>query len=60
MEICAVCSSFGGPLRGRFHAWMLHELDAAMHHAYGRRKSAALANHPPELVEIGPGIGAKA
>ncbi len=53
-----MCSSFPKSVRDRFQAWLVNEMDTAMHRAFGQRKQKLFADHPAEIVELGPGAGA--
>ena len=53
-----MCSSFPQSVRDRFQAWLVNEMDTAMHRAFGQRKRKLFADHPAEMVELGPGAGA--
>lgn len=46
------------PVRSRFNAWFLAQMDDFMEQAFGDRKRRLFAGHPPSLVELGPGTGA--
>lgn len=53
-----MCNGVPSSIRDRLQAWLVNEMDSAMHCAYGSRKQSLFAQHAVELVEIGPGAGA--
>ena len=46
------------PVRGRFNAWLLDELDDYMHRKYGALKTRLFRDTPPTVIELGAGSGA--
>jgi SAM-dependent methyltransferase len=49
---------YDNPIRGRLNAWFFRLFDGYIDTLLGTRKRSLFADHPAEIVEIGPGTGA--
>ncbi len=50
--------NYDNPIRGRLNAWFFRLFDGYINRLLGDRKRSLFAEHPQEIVEIGPGVGA--
>jgi SAM-dependent methyltransferase len=50
--------TYDNPIRGRLNAWFFRLFDGYIDGLLGHRKRSLFAQHPAEIVEIGPGVGA--
>lgn len=50
--------NYDNPIRGRLNAWFFRLFDGYIDGLLGDRKRSLFADHPAEIVEIGPGVGA--
>jgi len=57
-EFYVRCMKYDNPIRGRLNAWFFRFFDGYIDRLLGDSKRLLFAEHPEEIVEIGPGVGA--
>lgn len=57
-DVYVRCMRHDNPIRGRLNAWFFRLFDGYIDRLLGDRKRSLFAEHPGEIVEIGPGVGA--